>query len=131
MEEEIDLRAYVAVLIRYWKWIAGLALVAAVAAFVVSLLLPSSYEASAVVIITEPRYQMQFDPRFATVDQWTPAYKAFPTLATSDEVLQRVLASYTPPPEAGIEAWKKVESPHTDITGCSWPNCPSMPRPSA
>jgi succinoglycan biosynthesis transport protein ExoP len=106
MEEEIDLRAYVAVLIRYWKWIAGLALVAAVAAFVVSLLLPSSYEASAVVIITEPRYQMQFDPRFATVDQWTPAYKAFPTLATSDEVLQRVLASYTPSPEAGIAEWK-------------------------
>jgi succinoglycan biosynthesis transport protein ExoP len=106
MEEEIDLRAYVAVLIRYWKWIAGLALVAAVAAFVVSLLLPSTYEAPAVVIITEPRYQMQFDPRFATVDQWTPAYKAFPTLATSDEVLRGVLAAYTPSPEAGIEEWK-------------------------
>jgi succinoglycan biosynthesis transport protein ExoP len=106
MEEEIDLRAYVAVLIRYWKWIAGLVLVAAATALVVSLLLPPAYEASAVVIITEPRYQMQFDPRFATVDQWTPAYKAFPTLATSDEVLQRVLASYTPSPEAGIEEWK-------------------------
>jgi succinoglycan biosynthesis transport protein ExoP len=106
MEEEIDLRAYVAVLIRYWRWIAGLALVAAVAAFVVSLLLPSAYETSAVVIITEPRYQMQFDPRFATVDNWTPAYKAFPTLATSDEVLQSVLAAYTLSPEAGIEEWK-------------------------
>jgi succinoglycan biosynthesis transport protein ExoP len=105
MEEEIDLRAYVAVLIRYWKWIAGLALVAAVAAFIVSLLLPPTYEAPAVVIITEPRYQMQFDPRFETVDQWTPAYKAFPTLSTSDEVLQRVLAAYAPPPEARIEAW--------------------------
>jgi succinoglycan biosynthesis transport protein ExoP len=106
MEEEIDLRAYVAVLIRSWKWIAGLALVAAVAAFVVSLLLPPTYEAAAVVIITEPRYQMQFDPRFETVDRWTPAYKAFPTLATSDEVLQSVLAAYAPSPEAGIEAWK-------------------------
>ncbi len=106
MEEEIDLRAYVAVLIRYWKWIAGLALVAAVAAFVVSLLQPSAYEASAVVIITEPRYQMQFDPRFKTADQWTPAYNAFPTLATSDEVLRSVLDAYAPSPEAGIEAWK-------------------------
>lgn len=106
MEEEIDLRAYVAVLIRYWKWIMGLALVAAVAAFVVSLLLPPTYEASAVVIITEPRYQMQFDPRFKTADQWTPAYNAFPTLATSDEVLRSVLDAYAPSPEAGIEEWK-------------------------
>jgi succinoglycan biosynthesis transport protein ExoP len=106
MEEEIDLRAYVEVLIRHWKWIAGLALAAAVTAFVVSTSLPPTYEASAVVIITQPRYQMQFDPRFKTVDQWTPAYKAFPTLATSDEVLQNVLHAHTPSPEAGIEAWK-------------------------
>ena len=105
MEEEIDLRAYVGVLIRYWKWIAGLAIVAAVAAFAVSAFLPPTYEAPAVVIITEPRYQMQFDPRFKTVDQWTPAYRAFPTLATSDEVLQRVLVIHTPSPGARIEAW--------------------------
>jgi succinoglycan biosynthesis transport protein ExoP len=105
MEEEIDLRAYVDVLIRSWKWIAGLALVAAVAAFVVSLMLPGTYEASGVVIITQPRYQMQFDPRFKTVDQWTPAYKAFPTLATSDGVLRNVLDGYTPSPETGIEEW--------------------------
>jgi succinoglycan biosynthesis transport protein ExoP len=105
MEEEIDLRAYVQVLIQSWKWIVGLALVAAVAAFVVSLVLPSTYEASAVVIITQPRYQMQFDPRFKTVDQWTPAYRAFPTLATSDGVLHSVLDGYTPSPENGIEEW--------------------------
>jgi len=105
MEEEIDLRAYVRVLIQSWKWVVGLAIVAAAVAFAVSSLLNPTYEAPAVVIITEPRYQMQFDPRFKTVDQWTPAYKAFPTLATSDEVLQRVLDVHTPSPEAGIEAW--------------------------
>ncbi len=105
MEEEIDLRVYVEVLISRWKWIVGLALVAAVTAFVVSSLLPSTYEASSVVIITQPRYQMQFDPRFETVGQWTPAYKAFPTLATSDETLQGVIDTYTPSPEAHIEEW--------------------------
>ncbi len=105
MEEEIDLRQYVMVLLRRWKWIAGLTVTAAVVAFVVSLLLPPTYEASAVVIITQPRYLMQFDPRFETVEQWPPAYKAFPTLATSDDVLQRVLAAYTPSPEAGIKNW--------------------------
>jgi len=106
MEEEIDLRVYVEVLIRYWKWIVGLALVAAVTAFVVSSLLPPTYEASAVVIITQPRYQMQFDPRFETVGEWTPAYKAFPTLAISDETLQGVIDTHTPSPEAHIEEWK-------------------------
>jgi succinoglycan biosynthesis transport protein ExoP len=105
MEEEIDLRAYVEVLIRSWKWIAGLAVVAAVVAFAVSSFQAPTYQASAVVIITQPRYQMRFDPRFETVDQWSPAYKAFPTLATSDDVLRRVLDAYTPSPEAGIEEW--------------------------
>ncbi|MDY6875222.1 MAG: Wzz/FepE/Etk N-terminal domain-containing protein [Chloroflexota bacterium] len=105
MEEEIDLRVYVETLLRYWKWIGGLALVAAVVAFGVSSLLPLTYDASSVVIITQPRYQMQFDPRFETVGQWTPAYKAFPTLATSDETLQGVVDTYTPSPEAHIEEW--------------------------
>jgi len=105
MEEEIDLREYVTVLIRHWWWIVGLALVAAAVAFVVSLLLSPTYEASAVVMITQPRYQMQFDPRFKTVEQWTPAYKAFPTLATSDEILQNVLDAYTPSSKTCIKEW--------------------------
>ncbi len=105
IEEEIDLRTYVEVLIRYWKWIAGCTLAAAVTAFVVSLLLPPIYEASSVIIITQPRYQMQFEPRFEAVDRWTPAYKAFPTLATADETLQSVLEAHTPSAEARTRAW--------------------------
>ncbi|MCK4471065.1 MAG: hypothetical protein KAW49_04695, partial [Anaerolineae bacterium] len=57
-------------------------------------------------IITQPRYQMQFDPRFETLGGSTPAYRAFPTLATSDETLQGVIDAYTPSPEAHIEEWK-------------------------
>ena len=49
MEEEIDLRQYVEVLIRSWGWIAGLALVAAAAALGVSFLIPPTYEATVVV----------------------------------------------------------------------------------
>jgi succinoglycan biosynthesis transport protein ExoP len=104
MEDEIDLRAYIEVLIRYWLWIAGLAVVAAVVAFVVSSMLPRTYEASAVVLVTQPRYQMQFDPRIDT-QQGTPAYNAFPTLATSDDVLQNVVEGYTPSNASGIGQW--------------------------
>lgn len=104
MEEEIDLRAYIEVLLKYWYWIVGLAVLAAVAAFVFTSLQPATYEAKSVVIITEPRYQMQFDDRFAT-QPGVPAYKAFPTLATSDGVLQAVVEAYSPSPASGIEKW--------------------------
>jgi len=104
MDDEIDLRVYVEVLLRYWKWILGLALVAAVVAFVASLFLPATYEASAVVLVTEARYQMQFDPRIDTGDR-KPAYKAFPTLATSDSILQDVLDTCALSPDVDTSAW--------------------------
>jgi polysaccharide biosynthesis transport protein len=104
MEDEIDLRAYIEVLLRYWYWIAGLAVLAAAAAFVFTSFQPPQYEAKSVVIITEPRYQMQFDARFET-QLAAPAYKAFPTLATSDGILQGVLAAHTPSASSGIDAW--------------------------
>jgi succinoglycan biosynthesis transport protein ExoP len=104
MEEEIDLRAYIEVLLRYWYWIVGLAVVAAVAAFVFISLQPEEYEASSVVIVTEPRYQIQFDPRIGT-EARTPAYRAFPTLAVSDGLLQSVVEAYTPSAQAGIGHW--------------------------
>jgi len=87
MEEEIDLRAYVLVLLKYWKWILGTTAAAAVVALVVSFLLPPTYEATALVVIKQPQYVMQFDPRFETLTQ-QPAYKAYPDLAKGDEVLE-------------------------------------------
>lgn len=107
MAEEIDLRQYVDVLIRHWKWIAGLALVAAVAALVVSFFIPPTYEATALVAVTEPRYVMRFDPRFETVNGIQPVYKAYPELATSDELLQYLLAHLVPPPQ-GVESLRDL-----------------------
>jgi uncharacterized protein involved in exopolysaccharide biosynthesis len=109
MEEEIDLRSYVEIVLRHWKWIAALALVAASAALVASLLLPATYEASSVIIVTEPRYQIQFDPRFETAEGGDPAYQAFPTLATSDGILLDVVKGYHPSADAGIKEWRLTE----------------------
>jgi uncharacterized protein involved in exopolysaccharide biosynthesis len=105
MEEEIDLRAYIEVLLRYWMWIVGLAVAAGVVAFVVTSLTPRTYEASAVVFVTQPRYRMQFDARLEAAENPITAYKAFPTLATSDTVLQGVVDSYTPSSAAQIDRW--------------------------
>ena len=106
MEEDyIDLRVYVRTLLRYWLLIVGAVILAAVTAFIVSSLMPPSYEAESVVLITEPRYLMRFEPRFETMQGWEPAYQAFPVLAASDAILQGVVDAYTPTADAGIEAW--------------------------
>ncbi len=97
MEEEIDLREYIGVLIRHWKWIAALAVVAAVAALAVSFLLPPTYEARVLVVITKPRYVMRFDTRFETVDNVLQPYKAYPALALGDELLLQTIAAMNPP----------------------------------
>jgi uncharacterized protein involved in exopolysaccharide biosynthesis len=44
MEEEIDLRKYITVLIKHWYWIIGLAVVAGVLAFVISSVTPPIYK---------------------------------------------------------------------------------------
>jgi uncharacterized protein involved in exopolysaccharide biosynthesis len=97
MEEEIDLRAYLLVLLKYWKWILGTTVAAAVVALVVSFLLPPTYEATALVIVRQPQYMMRFDPRFETLTQ-QPAYKAYPDLARTDEVLEALFARLNPRP---------------------------------
>jgi len=97
LEEEIDLRQYIDVLIRHWKGIAALAIIAAVVALVVSFLLPPVYEASALVIITRSRYVMRFDTKFETVDNVQQPYKAYPALAKSDDLLLQTMAALNPP----------------------------------
>ena len=104
MEEDIDLRPYIRALGRHWWWVVGLALAAAVIGFVISSLLPAVYEASSVALVTQPRYQLQFDPRFITQQDLT-AQKSVPTLAASEELLQTLIDAYRPPPEAHIKAW--------------------------
>ena len=107
MEEEIDLRAYVLVLLKYWKWILGTTVAAAVVALVVSFLLPPTYEATALVIIRQPQYMMQFDPRFEALTQ-QPAYKAYPDLARGDEVLEALFVRLNPRP-AEIETLRDLQ----------------------
>jgi len=92
MEDEIDLRSYVAALLKYKYWIIGTALIAAVAGLVVSLLLPPVYQATALVAVIAPRYTMQFDPRFEASTDVSLPYKAYPALATGDEVLAALIA---------------------------------------
>lgn len=95
MEEEIDLRPYLEALLRNWMWIVGTAVLAALLAFGLSSLVPSTYEATALIAVTEPRERLQFDSRIETVPDNNPL-KAYPELATSDDILQALLAQIAP-----------------------------------
>ncbi len=90
MEEEIDLRAYIAVLWKGKYWIIGLALVAALAAMGVSFLLPPTYEATALVAVTKPRYTLEFDSKLSTTNI-QPSYKAYLDLATSAQLIRALI----------------------------------------
>ncbi|MEW6231476.1 MAG: Wzz/FepE/Etk N-terminal domain-containing protein [Chloroflexota bacterium] len=52
MEDEIDLRDYVDVLVRRWKWVVGLTVLAALVAGVVSFMMSPTYEATATLALT-------------------------------------------------------------------------------
>ena len=53
MEDEVDLRKYIDVLLRHWKLIVSITAIVVFVAGLISFLLPSTYEAKATVLITE------------------------------------------------------------------------------
>ena len=86
LKEEVDLRPYIEAVTRNWMWIVGAAVLAALVAFGISSLIPPTYEATALVAVSEPRQIVQFDPRIQTTSEDLP-FKAYPELAASDEIL--------------------------------------------
>lgn len=105
-EQEIDLRPYVEALVDKWYWIVGLGVLAAVVAYGASMLLTPTYEATALVAITEPRQRVQFDPRIQTVADNQPL-QAYPDLALSDALLSKMLAQLPEDYELTLTALRK------------------------
>ncbi len=104
MEEEIDLRPYIETIIKHWYWIVAAAILAGLVAFGVTSLQPSSYEATALVTITLPQELTltsltggKLDPSFVSKSEALPYLRAFPELATSDQLLQDLLQTLDPP----------------------------------
>jgi len=109
-DDEIDLRPYVDLLVRRWYWIVlTTAVAAAVAALVSFFVLAPTYEATAVVAITPPKYLMQFSQQFEPLAQerlQTSIYASYPELAQTDELIQQVaeaLATMTGRPAPDLE----------------------------
>ena len=90
-DQEIDFRPYIEAIAGKWYWILGLGFLAGILAFgATSLLVAPTYEATALVSITEPRQRVQFDPRIVTVEENQPL-RAYPEIAVSDELLEELI----------------------------------------
>ena len=95
MEDEIDLRVYISMLLRY-KWvILGVTLIAGATTYIFIALQPPAYQATALVAITRPLYQFQFTPNIQNLPDREAAQqfsgKAGVELANSDAILRQVL----------------------------------------
>jgi capsular polysaccharide biosynthesis protein len=98
MEEEIDLRVYIELLIKRWSWLVGLSLIGAIMAWVVSLFLTATYEAEAQVLIIKSQTDISFEPRIKSETVENPLNgdrnadrNAMASLVRSNEVAGQVL----------------------------------------
>lgn len=102
VDDEIDLRKWLDVLLAKKWWILGLTLLAAVIGFGVTSLLPKTYEATAVAAVTQLRNQLRFDARIETVGNISINYQSFASLALSDVVVKELFDSLDVLPD-GVE----------------------------
>jgi len=90
LEEELDIRYYIDVLRSNWYWIIGGALIAGLVAFGISSALSPSYEATSLVVVTQPTEIVELDSRIRSVDDGEPI-TVFPEIALSDELILAML----------------------------------------
>ncbi len=99
MNDQIDLRDYIDVLIRRWKFVLALPILAAIAAALVSFAMKPTYEATAVIALSPatlsvpttaqaPPYYLMVDSPRRLPTAFTPAY--YVVLLNSDEVVAQV-----------------------------------------
>jgi uncharacterized protein involved in exopolysaccharide biosynthesis len=96
MEQEIDLRPYFLALIKRWRFIGLVVIVAVAAAVIAAVMTPSSYTAVADVLVLTSSAELQFDPRFVTSDTSqlaspTGRRDALLTLASSGMLEEKVI----------------------------------------
>lgn len=91
MDETIDLRPYVDMLVRRWRVILG-AVVAGILIAVVLHFSSLNYRATALVAALDPSQRLQFDERITNTINLSVYAATYPEIANSDGVLSVVLA---------------------------------------
>lgn len=94
---EIDLRKVIRSLVRRWKYILGVALLAAAFAFAVTYLQPRRYEARAVIALTRPLNLPNFDPRYQAIAPLAINNKIVSDVALGDKIVQMLFDEWDEP----------------------------------
>ncbi len=107
MEEEIDLQKYIDVLLRHWKLIVSITVIAVSVAGLVSFLSPRTYEANAAVLVNKVRSEISFEPKYKTFleEDIASLHKTLIALVKSNTVATQVvgqLGDKLKPEERGI-----------------------------
>lgn len=90
MEEEIDLRPYIELLLRRMKWIIASGFILAIIAYLALGFSPKTYKATSLVFVAANNDVFQFDPRILAVNNEEPL-SALPELARSDIILSELI----------------------------------------
>ncbi len=99
--DEISLRDLYLILKRGLPFIIGLALVAGLAAFVISSLLPKVYEAQSTTLVTPPPVRVSESGTLSFEPDVNISFESYETLALSQPVLEAAVEAV---PEAGLTA---------------------------
>jgi uncharacterized protein involved in exopolysaccharide biosynthesis len=94
---EIDPRKIIENLLTNWKWIALLTLLVGLAAFAFSILQPRRYSAKATIAVSRPRYMLNLDSQYQTVNNPPPTNKAIVSLAYGDEIIEMIYQLWESP----------------------------------
>ncbi len=120
---EIDLRKYILLLFKYWWQIIIFTIALAIISFVITTLIPITYRATALVAVTQPSYQLNFDPKIQTINV-QPANSVYLDLATSDDIIKQVYDQWSERPESV----KNLETFRNNIIKVSSGSDPSIIR---
>ena len=94
MEDELNLRKYIDVLVRQWKLIITITVIAVFITGLLSFLIPPTYEARVEVLMTKAKSEITFDPEYRTIfdETDTSMRKALVALVKSDSIATGVIA---------------------------------------
>jgi LPS O-antigen subunit length determinant protein (WzzB/FepE family) len=84
LDDVIDLRKYISLLLAKKWWIIAATLVFALFGFGLTRVLPEKYQSTSIAAVTQTRNQLNFDPRIETIYDFSLNYQSYATLAESD-----------------------------------------------
>ncbi len=78
-------------LLSHWKPVLLVGVIAGLAALLTSTLRPASYDAVAIIVATQPKYQLSFDSRIESIVNLQVPARAYAAIAQNGELLQGII----------------------------------------